>query len=253
MAKMMVSSVCVLIIAAILSGPTAAEMDLDRGAVLIMHLDDEPGATTIIDSSGYNNKGSCDGILPMLGVSGVNGTAALFTKKSIGKNRIDIPSSKSLNMPEQLTISVWVNALAAKPDGDSFIVRKEDEYHISFPENMSAWYPAFSILGFGSQSIGVTSNKAMQPGEFHHLVAIFNRNYLSNNMQLWMDGELVASGGDSRKIPPTNDVLSIGDGQPFRGIIDELRIYNRALWEDDIKALYEQGKKSRDEKKQRAA
>ena len=82
-------------------------------------------------------------------------------------------------------------------------------------------------------------------GDWHHIVGIISGNDIS---ALYIDG--VSSAGaaatyaaDSRVL---TNVLEIGSGvsgsESFDGVIDEVRIYNRALSASEVQALYNQSR-----------
>ena len=61
---------------------------------------------------------------------------------------------------------------------------------------------------------------------------------------LYIDGSLVATGCDDIYIPDPNTTLQIGIAEcctrprHFNGLIDDIRLYNRALSDDEIWQLY---------------
>ena len=68
-------------------------------------------------------------------------------------------------------------------------------------------------------------------------------------MKSYVNGLKVAESTEKiQQIGITDEPLYIGrqnDGRYFEGIIDEVRIYNRALAEKEIKALYQQGQSAK--------
>jgi hypothetical protein len=80
-------------------------------------------------------------------------------------------------------------------------------------------------------------------GRWHHLVCIFE----NKEMMLYVDGELTDFKSGPNVAPTNNSApLLIGKRmpskdattpQPYRGLIDELRIYQRALNENEIRHL----------------
>ena len=83
-------------------------------------------------------------------------------------------------------------------------------------------------------------------GNWHHVIATWDKMGGKNNMKIFIDGVLIA-----QKTTPvenlttrSSDIL-IGGGtglypdSRFKGLIDDVRIYNRALTEEQVKALHE--------------
>ncbi|MEK6950617.1 MAG: LamG domain-containing protein [Nanoarchaeota archaeon] len=82
--------------------------------------------------------------------------------------------------------------------------------------------------------------------EFHHFAAVYEP---SNKLKLYVDNLPTESGSNGHANAGTNQVsLKIGGGvsngnihHDFDGLIDELSIYNRALSDDEIAAIYNAG------------
>ena len=72
--------------------------------------------------------------------------------------------------------------------------------------------------------------------EWYHVAVTRNNNLYS----LFVNGKSVSSGTDDNEIPNPNWPLTIGQAEGFfiNGVIDDVRIYNRALSEDEIRMLY---------------
>ena len=77
-----------------------------------------------------------------------------------------------------------------------------------------------------------------KPGEWYHVAATRS----SQTYALYIDGVQVATSIDSNTIPDPDARLTIGQTQDtnfFDGLIDEVRIYNRALSASEIRAIYD--------------
>ena len=96
----------------------------------------------------------------------------------------------------------------------------------------------------------VNSSVSVNDGLWHHAVGIRR----GNELKLYLDGSEVLDGptditgygdiddSEGLTIGATNDSLSgIASGQYFNGELDDIRVYNRALSEQEIAALYSQG------------
>ena len=81
--------------------------------------------------------------------------------------------------------------------------------------------------------------------EWHHVVATYKQGALNEGFKLfYIDGQVAGSTDSGKLKNPANDgPLRIGAYQNRRacwaGSIDDVRIYNRALSEEQVKALYE--------------
>ena len=116
-----------------------------------------------------------------------------------------------------------------------------------------------SFLGFDVGWVGAAEFEGdITDGEWHHAVSVgtFPADEDIGIVELYVDGELVSEmeGGASEFTEPEGSVFRIGSGSPgdinlgddgeafpevatFSGFIDEVRVYNRSLDFEDIKAL----------------
>jgi len=79
-------------------------------------------------------------------------------------------------------------------------------------------------------------NGALEAGVFHH----FGMTYDGTTMRLYRDGSLLASSHEGvALVPGSNDRLdfSAGQGQALHGLLDDVRVYDEALSESQIRAL----------------
>jgi hypothetical protein len=100
---------------------------------------------------------------------------------------------------------------------------------------------SFSVSG---KQAGAFLNSKIADGNWHFLVGSYN----SNIVNLYIDGRLIRSNKreKSTELPNNNFDLMIGNSAvpernwntPFDGLIDEVRLYDRALSDKDIQKLY---------------
>ena len=80
--------------------------------------------------------------------------------------------------------------------------------------------------------------------EWHHVVATYDRTLASANMKIYIDAVFVKGRNSTTVLPQTASNVYIGyttwgSGYSFDGLIDEVRIYNRALSAAEVKASYQ--------------
>lgn len=209
-----------------------------EGCVLLLHLD-EPvwiGTGDVTDSSGQDNDGNpINGPLPS--PEGKFGGAVRLD----GSNWLDVPDSASLRgETSALTYAAWVNPAEVPPDGAG-IVAKRAGFQVS---------SAFALFLFGDslvyadiQNVRLNSNASVGLNEWHHLAAVYDGKHADPNRRLtiYIDGKFDAAGtADPVIAANTTDILVgnlIGGGSTFRGLIDEVVVWTRALSEAEVKTL----------------
>ncbi|MBU0991964.1 MAG: LamG domain-containing protein [Proteobacteria bacterium] len=100
----------------------------------------------------------------------------------------------------------------------------------------------FGFNTFGGDVYGITNASAVLANNWHHVGAIFTNNNSAQNM-LVIDGEvqqmaLRAGTMYNRSVGPNLHISGVSNnsGYRFTGLIDEFKIYNRALAENEIRA-----------------
>jgi hypothetical protein len=87
-------------------------------------------------------------------------------------------------------------------------------------------------------------NKEVNDDEWHHVAAVVQEAELPNlydDVTLYLDGEVAEIHDigllDLWPLETGND-LNVRIGQGFKGLLDDLRIYNRALSDEEIQVLF---------------
>lgn len=201
--------------------------------VMLLHLDEPFGATTFVDASEYSNDGTClsVGECPTSGESGMYGSAVNFE----GYDYIRVANAPSLNPQHAITIGAWI--LADNWNGNRRIVQKgmDHQYRLLAEDG----YLLFHVYPVGRVVTALPS-----PHQWHHVLGLYD----GTRMQLWVDGVLQAEEYMNGMINTTTDPLYIGTKYPgaptgdyFRGLIDEVHIFDRALSPAEIQIFYSNG------------
>jgi fibronectin type 3 domain-containing protein len=183
---------------------------------------DDTGGTSAADSSGNNNTGTLvNG--PTWVAPGRIGTAELWFVAT-NLQAVTAASSASLNMTAGITIAAWINATDWA--GNRRIVQKgnSDNQYRLLAEN--------SVLKFHLNGVGTLTGSLPPTNVWIHVAATWN----GSTMILYTNGVLLASLAAGGTIATTADPLAIGtkntsatSGDFFNGLIDEVRLYSRAL------------------------
>jgi Concanavalin A-like lectin/glucanases superfamily/Domain of unknown function (DUF1929)/IPT/TIG domain/Bacterial Ig domain len=194
----------------------------------------EGSGTTVSDGSGNNITGTIVGA--SWTTSGKYGSALSFNGTS---NYIDLGNPAALQLTGSMTLEAWVNAAANPPD-DGQIIAKSDG--IGWELKTS---PDTGPHTFGLGLSGTSSSKTQRYtttvralNTWYHIAGVYDATAVT--MSTYVNG--VLDNGTLRGTIPTsqfNRALNVNIGRRtsgfyFNGIIDEVRVYNRALSQAEI-------------------
>ncbi len=210
------------------------------------------------DESGNGNNGNVFGVTNTTDRFGNTNSAYDFNGTS---NYIDVPDANSLDLTTEATLSVWVyeTDINLNPSQDALngrIIEKgfagiDNGYLLDAVTSPSIGNTNYcSLTGTKVRFIGgggAMGNSCYSLKAWHHIVGISDNGLI----KIYIDGQLdYSSPSNSGKIIPTNDLpLRIGYTQGgfgcgceyFKGKIDDIRIYNRALSPTEVQQLYTPG------------
>ncbi|MFH1716715.1 MAG: PA14 domain-containing protein [Planctomycetota bacterium] len=191
--------------------------------------------TRAIDSSGNNLHGVL--VNDPSWAAGIQGTALQFT----GGNHVAVPGYDGILGSQARTSAAWINVTKTNASimtwgpsgsGTKWVMRTHNN-------------PASLRLECGSGNTYGTSDLA--DGEWHHVAAVLEDDGSPDvsEIKLYVDGQLdpitpggtpnaikTSSGGEFRIAYDLNNT-----GRTYDGLMDDVRIYNRALSTDDIRAI----------------
>jgi len=196
---------------------------------------DEVAGKTAADSSRHVRKGTLKGDLSFDDNS-VEGKAGKALKLDGGDNYIEITKYKGVTGTRPRTVAAWIKTSSTRGE---IISWGADDYG-------KRW-----TYGFVRGRIGITPyggylyiNDAVHDDKWHHVAAVVQEAELPNlhdDVKLYKDGT-VAEIHDIGLLDlwplETGNKLDVRIGRRFRGLLDDVRIYDRALSEDEIKALF---------------
>ena len=189
---------------------------------------DEGSGTTVTDLSGNGNNGTvANTTWAATGKYGkalnFNGTSALVT----------VPNAASLQLSTAMTLEAWVNPSTVSSAWRDVIYKGDDNYYL---EGTSSNGGAPALGGtFGGANANIYGT-ALTANVWTHLAATYD----GATLRLYVNGVQASSLARTGAIATSSNPLQIGGdslyGQYFRGLIDEVRIYNRALSVAEIQA-----------------
>lgn len=196
---------------------------------------DEADGNEASDASGNNHFGMLVGEPQWLPDGGKVGGALKF-------DGVDdyVQTSYTDDLPVW-TISVWAKSPASPTsEGPNAIVHRQGNYQINWDHTNEPFRGAAGVLVGGSWHSASFGD--LQPDTWYHLVAMYN----GDSLKTYKDGVLVTNTSGLLGTPYTEQAaLTIGrhayDRDPvnhFAGTIDDVRIFNYAIPETEVAALF---------------
>lgn len=203
----------------------ARHYNLSKGLVAYYPLDSGSGTTAEDESrAGNENDGTLQNSPTRVTAKIDNG---LRFRES---GYIEVGDSPSLDIDNSFTWSTWVRL--ENKTSDSTVFGKSGAYELTIHGNDikivswgDDWFPSYTFPEREWTHIAVTGNSG------------------GTSRKLYINGTQVASGGPSYTMDQSGNPLQVGrwpdqDGNGINGSIDDLRIYNRSLSQDEIRAIY---------------
>ncbi len=232
---------------------------------------DEGTGKSIADSSGFVQTGTLGNNGPAF-VAGLNDETALSFSGTGSDNAYIVSSGSTtrLNFDDgSFSLSFWMKTPSTTYgrlicNGAWYSVKG---YAVDLTSNISGQYGRLSLhlssSGTSAADLHVVTQNTVNDNQWHHIAAVVDRE--KGKALLYIDGVsqefdpavstgtglVLASGtpGAGINAMPTlravaGEALRFGQfqtgGNPYKGLLDEVRIYNKALTEDEVEDLYNQ-------------
>jgi len=151
-------------------------------------------------------------------------------------DRVDVANNASLNFVNAITIECWAKRVGSGSGDFVYLVNKglNDQWIIF--QDQAGTALSFNVNVGGNLSSHY-ANFNFADGEWHHIAAVYD----GPNKEIWIDGVNYLSVEALGQIGTTDKTLNIGgrttdNSRNFKGTISELRIWNYARTESQIKA-----------------
>jgi Concanavalin A-like lectin/glucanases superfamily len=220
---------------------------LTNDAIAHWNFDEGSGATAL-DSSGNNHTGT---IVGAVYVAGQANSALSFNGSNAWVFSSEAVSGGVVGAGLDVGARDWTAAAWIKTTGSGMVVTKMGWIGGANPDGWGMSVSANGTLGaalhesgVGTVNIYAGDGKVVSDGQWHHVAVVFNR---VANMIRYVDGapsgtqnDLTFLGGqivDNTKQLRIGARDQAGDEVYFKGLIDDVRVYARALSPEDIAAL----------------
>jgi len=189
---------------------------------------DEGFDVTVLDGSGHGNHGTFKGDPQW--VIGHDGDALKFD----GDNDwVEVPHADNLTVDNEVAVMAWINTERyIGPTGEDWqgIMAKGS------PRSYSLYTQVSGTLHFSTGGVGTLSSVTIPLNEWVHVCAMV----IGGAHQYYINGEDAGTGGTGIVLPGATDTATVRIGnsrdanREFLGMIDDVRIYNKALTQDEV-------------------
>ncbi len=217
----------------------------NNSLILMMNFDNlatlGESSTIIKDASPYGNNGTT--------ISPPNGATWTSSGRYDGafsfdgvNDYINVPNSESLKTQKELTVSMWLKRENIPPGtGTGLIEKSFGSWYIFMNENGAYSFARWS--GGVWKDAPYTITAQIPAGEWHHIAVTYDS---AIGVKEYVDGNLVIDDTNLKgNIDLTSTVLYIGSRYGtgpgtdfFKGLIDEVRIWNKSLTSEEINMSY---------------
>ncbi len=207
---------------------------------------DEIVGGKVADLSGHGHDAvvKAEGVLPQL-AEGIIGKAMKFVRSE--RQWLEVPYSPQLDAPAQITVMAWVK-VAERNKAYAVVCHKGDK---SGPPPWPGWRlrvfwtrAVFQIgTPDGKEFTAASERWDVMPGKWAHIAGTYDGRAVRIYVNGVLRGQADAPGG----IAPRKQAIIIGNyigrknAYPMDGLIDDVRIYGRALSADEIVAAASEG------------
>lgn len=180
--------------------------------------------------------------------SSKNKAISLVYKKNAGDgtgderfDNMQVPASSDINFSSAITVEGWIKP--NRPSGSShyFVTKlKNDLYNISY--TLGQWRTGNADARMNTDGNGwncIVGGSPLPNDRWSHVAMTYDKKASGNNFKLYVNGHLVASSAATGKIKCEEAPLFVGgvySDVPYGGLVDELRLWNRALSQSEIAA-----------------
>jgi hypothetical protein len=189
---------------------------------------DEATGSSVGDASAFANNGTFG--------SGVSRTTGRFggALRFDGSGRVTVPSTAPLNLTNAMTLEAWVNPSAVDASWRDVVYKGNDNYYLMATSSQGGVPAGGASFGNISATTEAYAPSALTTSTWTHLAVTYDGSII----RLYVNGAQVATRSKTSTYTTSSNPLQIGGNtfydQYFRGMIDEVRIYNRALGAAEI-------------------
>ena len=234
-------SICLSLLFLLITGLTdSASADLLSDPSLVIYYSFDEVSDIVADQSGNGHDGVVNGDITA-DPDGVRGGAAKFATGSYLD--LDGPNIAAEHIPTSgMTVAAWVKCENTGGDHAIFNARASDSTWLVHPELRSNSQFRWLLRASGSSTIFDIRAGSVTWNEWLHFAGTYDKT--SGKAALYINGDLVREIDVARPVDIAGDwdlgarIGNTIDGtRPFTGLMDEFRVFTRALSQDEIRKI----------------
>jgi len=193
---------------------------------------DESSGNIAYDSSGYDNNGTVNGN-PQWAPGKVGGALAFDGTGDY----VNCGNSPVFQIQEQITMACWIKVEKFTRDWSTIISKGDNSYRMGRPQGGNAIH--LGIQGTVSSPYPwFDGRKAVADNQWHHVAGVYD----GTQGIIYIDGILDVAQAATGQLNASDFNLYIGEnsqatGRYWNGLIDDVRLYNRALSQTEIQQI----------------
>jgi fibronectin type 3 domain-containing protein len=192
---------------------------------------DEGSGTTVSDASGHGITGTINGAT--WATAGKYGKALSFNGST---SYVDLGNPTSLQLTGSMTLSAWINAAANPADDGQIVAKSNDSTGWQFKTSPDTGTHTFGVAVSNASGAHIQRYSALTRSlnTWYHVAAVYDAT--AQTLNIYVNGALNNGSLLGGAVPnvQANAAVNVNIGRRtggyyFNGLIDEVRIYNRAL------------------------
>ncbi|MFB0524015.1 MAG: LamG domain-containing protein, partial [Phycisphaerae bacterium] len=197
---------------------------------------DETEGSNAHDSSGSGHTGTLLGNPRWQPARGRVGGALEFDGDG---DYVNLGKKSDFDITEQITVAAWIKVNRFDKEWQAIVSKGDSSWRVQrVRETDSLEFACSGLQVPGTQWGGIYGKISVNDGQWHHATGVYDGKKLS----LYVDGKLDVSVNAPGKINVNDYPVYIGEnaertGRFWNGLIDDVRVYNYALSQEEIEAL----------------
>lgn len=210
-------------------------VDLNRGLVGRWTFDEGKGAIAG-DVSGQDNHGKIMG-----GAKWAKGKIGGALEFDGSDDFVSIPNEGAFDITGGVTVSAWIRVESFTKPWQAFVTKGDRAWRLHRANETNG--VGFACSDLSRKEVGDLLGKAdVADSQWHHVAGVLD----GDKALIFVDGVKDTSAASSPKISVNDYPVLIGAnaqraGRLFHGLIDDVRIYDRALSADELRVLANEG------------